>query len=731
VDLKDARERWNALATLIDDAQFNYYVLDAPTISDAEYDAAMRELEALEHLFPELQSADSPTLRVGGWRANEFAAVAHLERMMSLDDVFTLEELRQWAGRVRAAAGASEVPMTAELKVDGLAVSLVYEAGRLVRAATRGDGRTGEDVTVNVRTIAAIPQVLRGEVPDVVEVRGEVYFPVAAFSSLNESLVAAGRPPFANPRNAAAGSLRQKDPRITASRPLAMVAHGVGAFVPPAAAPATQWELYQLFARWGIPVSAHTRLAESLADVEAMIAHFGDHRHDVEHEIDGIVVKVNDRALQAAMGATSRAPRWAAAYKYPPEEVHTRLLDIRTHVGRTGRVTPFGVMEPVRVSGSTVSMATLHNESEVRRKGLLIGDMVVLRKAGDVIPEIVAPVVALRDGSEREFVMPSRCPSCGTPLAPAKEGDVDLRCPNSESCPAQLTERVAHIGSRGALDIEALGDETALALTNPEANREYVVGVDPMPAPQAPVLRNEAGLFALRVEDLAGVRVWREKRRAGALAGQWEQVPYFYTLEKRRRDGTVSQPAVPRATTVRMLAQIEEAKTRPLWRFLVALSIRHVGPTAARALADRFRSLAAIENATVEELAGTEGVGTVIAQSIHDWFAVPWHQEVVRAWRAAGVRFVDEAPADVVPQVLAGLTIVVTGSLSGFSRDGVKEAITARGGRISSSVSARTDYVVVGENAGSKEARARELGVPILDEEGFLRLLEGGPGALS
>ncbi|MGM0385039.1 MAG: NAD-dependent DNA ligase LigA [Actinomycetota bacterium] len=732
MDLKTARTRWTELATLIDEAQFNYYVRDAPTISDAEYDSALRELEQLEHEHPELQSSDSPTQRVGGGHTNEFAPVEHLERMLSLDDVFSLDELRQWTARVQAAIRQESVPMTCELKVDGLAVSLVYERGRLVRAATRGDGRVGEDVTVNVRTIGVIPQVLRAVAPpDVVEVRGEIYFPVADFERLNASLVEAGRAPFANPRNAAAGSIRQKDPRVTASRPLSMIAHGVGAFVhPDGHVPGTQWQLYALFREWGLPVSPHNRLATATADVEEMIAYFGEHRHAVEHEIDGVVVKVDDRALQRAMGTTSRAPRWACAYKYPPEEVNTRLLDIRTHVGRTGRVTPFGVMEPVKVSGSTVSMATLHNAAEVRRKGVLIGDVVVLRKAGDVIPEIVAPVVDLRDGTEHEFVMPSRCPSCGTPLAPAKEGDIDLRCPNSESCPAQITERVAHIGSRGALDIEALGDETALALTNPEANREYVIGVDPMPTPQVPVLRNEAGLFTMRVEDLADVKVWRERRRSGELTGEWEQVLFFHTAPRHRRDGTVNAPSVPRTTTVRMLEQIEEAKGRPLWRFLVALSIRHVGPTAARALADRYRSLGGIESATVEDLAETEGVGTVIAQSILDWLDVGWHQDIVRAWRAAGVSFEDAPPTGTAPRVLEGLTVVVTGSLPGFTRDEAKEAITSRGGRAAGSVSARTDYVVVGDNAGSKQVKARELGLTVLDEDGFRRLLEGGPAAL-
>lgn len=750
----DARQRWTQLAEALEAAQFAYYVRDAPTIADAEYDRLMRDLEALEAAHPDLRVPASPTQRVGGTFSTEFATVTHREPMMSLDDVFSLEELREWAARVHAAAGRTDVAMTCELKIDGLAVNLLYEHGRLVRAATRGDGRTGEDVTLNVRTIASVPRQLAGtDHPASIEVRGEVFFPVAGFEELNASLVAAGKAPFANPRNSAAGSLRQKDPRVTASRPLDMIAHGVGAVhwdgIAPPTGITTQWGLYQQLAAWGIPVSTHTRLVRSRAEAEEMIAHYGEHRHTVEHEIDGIVIKVDDVALQRQMGATSRAPRWAAAYKYPPEEVNTKLLDIRVQVGRTGRVTPYGVMEPVLVAGSTVAQATLHNAQEVARKGVLIGDTVVLRKAGDVIPEIVAPVVDLRDGTERAFVMPERCPSCGTPLAPAKEGDVDLRCPNARSCPAQLTERVAHIGSRGALDVEALGYEAALALTYPEASHELAAaaraladadGRTPtpedlaaadaaLPAPQRPVLTTEAGLFDLTAEDLRDVRVWREIKKDGVGTGIWEQRLFFWTTPTYKRDGTVSKPSKPTATTDVMIAELERAKTRPLWRVLVALSIRHVGPTAARALAVEYGSMAALRAASVEELAAVDGVGPVIAAALQAWFEEEWHREIVERWMAAGVRMSDERDAS-IERTLEGLTVVVTGSLEDFSRDSAKEAIIVRGGKSSGSVSKKTDFVVVGANAGTKEAKARELGRPILDEAGFVALLEGGPVAV-
>jgi DNA ligase (NAD+) len=702
-----ARHQWDELAERVRDLQFAYYVRDAPTASDAEYDETMRRLLELERAHPGLRTPDSPTQLVGGTFSTEFRAVDHIERMLSLDNAFSAEDVAGWADRVHR--DLETVPecglhYLCELKIDGLAIALLYEQGRLVRAATRGDGRTGEDVTLNVRTIATIPDVLGGDPathPELIEVRGEVFLPVAAFLELNAAQVEAGKAPFANPRNAAAGSLRQKDPRVTASRALRMYAHGVGALRwgdgHVADGPERQSQVYDLLAGWGVPVSSHTRIAPDLVDVQQMIDHYGVHRHDVEHEIDGIVIKVDEVALQRRLGATSRAPRWAIAYKYPPEEVNTRLLDIRVNVGRTGRVTPYGVMEPVLVSGSTVEMATLHNASEVARKGVLIGDTVVLRKAGDVIPEIVGPVVALRDGTERAFVMPTHCPSCGTLLAPAKAGDVDIRCPNTRSCPSQLRERVFHVASRGAFDIEALGWEAAGGLL------------------EAGVLADEGDLFALDAEVL-------------------RRVPQFALSASSKVKGRVRDAGDLNAVGESLLANLEKAKDTPLWRVLVALSIRHVGPTAARALATEFGTLDAVAAASEAELAAVEGVGPTIAAAVRAWFDQPdegekWHGEIVRKWAAAGVRMADERDAS-TPRTLDGLTVVVTGSLELYSRDEAKEAIVARGGKPAGSVSKKTDYVVAGENAGSKEAKARELGLPILTELQFALLLKGGPAAV-
>jgi DNA ligase (NAD+) len=691
----ELRAEHQELCELVDEARWRYYVLDQPTMSDAEFDAAMLRLEDLEAQEPALRTPDSPTQKVGGSVSTEFTPVDHLERMMSLDNVFTTDDLRAWDARLRR-DGVGDLDYLCELKVDGLAINLLYEDGRLVRALTRGDGRTGEDVTPNVRTIDNVPHRLResGEhpVPARVEVRGEVFLSVEAFAALNASLVAAGKAPFANPRNSAAGSLRQKDPKVTATRALAMVCHGIGhreGFEPQ-----RQSEAYAALAAWGLPVSPRVTVVHSLDEVEAYIDHYGEHRHDPvdgpEHEIDGVVVKVDQVSLQRRLGSTSRAPRWAIAYKYPPEEVNTRLLDIRVNVGRTGRVTPYGVMEPVVVSGSTVEMATLHNASEVRRKGVLIGDTVVLRKAGDVIPEILGPVVALRDGSEREFEMPTHCPECGTGLRPEKEGDADIRCPNRRSCPAQLRERLFHVAGRGAFDIEALGYEAAIALL------------------QAEVVHDEGDLFALDEDQLL-------------------RAPLFTRAPKK---GEGDQPVL-NANGRRMLANLEAAKDRPLWRVLVALSIRHVGPTAARALATHFGSLERIRAADLEELAGVEGVGMTIAESIRRWFDDPedsWHLEIVDKWRASGVRMEDEVDES-VPRVLEGLSIVVTGSLQQHSRDSAKEAIVARGGKAASSVSKNTAFVVVGDSPGSKYDKAVALKVPVLDEDGFVVLLEQGPDA--
>ncbi|MDT4978985.1 MAG: ligase, partial [Pseudonocardiales bacterium] len=696
----DVRQEHARLSQKLDEDSYRYYVLDAPTASDAEYDAAMRRLQELEDQYSELRTPSSPTQRVAGTYSTLFTAVDHLERMLSLDNTFSSDDLAAWALRVERDAGEAPA-FLCELKVDGLAVNLVYEDGRLVRGATRGDGRTGEDVTPNIRTIANVPDRLTGKaIPKVLEVRGEVFFPVARFKELNAGLVAAGKAPYANPRNTAAGSLRQKDPRVTASRSLSMVVHGVGRVEGgPKVTAQSGW--YEVLAGWGLPTAASAQVKPDLAGVQAFIDYYGEHRHDVEHEIDGVVVKVDQLGLQRRLGSTSRAPRWAIAFKYPPEEVNTKLLDIRVNVGRTGRVTPFGVMEPVVVAGSTVAMATLHNAGEVTRKGVLIGDTVVLRKAGDVIPEIVGPVVGLRDGTERAFVMPTECPDCGTPLAPAKEGDKDIRCPNARFCGAQLRERLASLAGRGAFDIEALGYEGAMALL------------------EAGVITDEGDLFTLA--PTAG--------DASAAREKLATVPLFTRAASKSdpadeiRDGRVLS-----ANGLKLVDNLERAKSQPLWRVLVALSIRHVGPTAARALAAHFGSMDAIRAASGAELAAAEGVGGIIAESVQEWFDVDWHVAIVDKWAAAGVRMADDVDLS-TPKTLSGLTVVVTGSLTGYSRDEAKEAILARGGKAAGSVSKKTDFVVVGENAGTKADKATDLGVAILDEDGFTALLTDGPEA--
>jgi DNA ligase (NAD+) len=676
----DVRREWQKLADEVRGHQFRYYVKDAPVISDGDFDKLLAELTALEDEHPELRTPDSPTQLVGGAGfATDFTSADHLERMLSLDNVFTSDELSAWAARLTGEIG-DDPTFLCELKIDGVALALVYRDGKLVRAATRGDGRTGEDVTLNARTIEDVPERLtpskKYPVPAVLEVRGEVFFRLVDFEDLNAGLVAEGKAPFANPRNSAAGSLRQKNPAVTARRKLRMICHGLGHTE--GFSPATLHDAYLALKAWGLPVSDHTTQVKGIAAVADRVTYWGEHRHDVEHEIDGLVVKVDDVALQRRLGATSRAPRWAIAYKYPPEEATTKLLDIRVNVGRTGRVTPFAYMEPVKIAGSTVGLATLHNASEVKRKGVLIGDTVVIRKAGDVIPEVLGPVVDLRDGSEREFEMPTECPECGTTLAPAKEGDADIRCPNSRSCPAQLRERVFHVAGRGAFDIEGLGYEAGIALL------------------QAGVITDEGDLFTLTEDDLLRTELFTVK------------------------GGEVS------ANGKRLLANLGKAKQQALWRVLVALSIRHVGPTAARALATEFGSLDAIEAASEEQLAAAEGVGPTIAAAVVEWFTVDWHRAIVDKWRAAGVRMADERD-DSIERTLEGLSIVVTGSLTGFSRDQAKEAILARGGKAAASVSKKTAYVVAGDAPGSKYDKAIELGVPVLDEDGFRRLLEDGP----
>lgn len=694
--MTDPRARHADLVQEIEAHRAAYYERDAPTVSDAQYDELERELRAIEAEHPELADPDSPSQKVGGAVATGFASVRHRERMMSLDNAFSIPDVAAWEERVERAGGPPE--FVCEPKIDGLSISLTYEGGVLVRGVTRGDGTTGEDVTANVRTIAGLPTRLAGAtVPAVVEIRGEVYLPVAAFEELNERLVEDGKPPYANPRNTAAGSLRQKDPGVTATRPLAVTTYALGALdwgdSPPDPRAATQIGIYSILKDWGLPISDLAEVHQGVAEIEGYLTRLEARRHALVHEIDGAVIKVNDRGAQRELGSTSRAPRWALAYKFPPEEVTTRLEDIRVDVGRTGRVTPYGVMTPVIVAGSTVTFATLHNAQEVARKGVLIGDTVVLRKAGDVIPEIVAPVVAARTGAERAWVMPTVCPSCGTPLAQQKDGDVDLRCPNAEECVGQIVDRIAFIGSRGALDIEVLGEKAAAALVD------------------SGVLRNEAGLFDLTVDDL-------------------RRVPLLTLDQDSKKDGVARTAGDVSSNGLRLLANLEAAKSRALWRVLVSLSIRHVGPTAARALASAFGSLDAIRTADPGALASTEGVGPVIAGSIAEWFGVAWRVEIVDRWAAAGVSMADQG-AGVGDRTLAGLTIVVTGSLEAFSREEAAEAIASRGGRASSSVSAKTDFVVVGANAGSKAAKAEELGVRTLDEQAFVALLASGREGLS
>ena len=867
-----AARLWARVAAWVEADQIAYYIDDAPVSSDAAYDARLRCLQKLEAAFPSLDNPQSPTRRVGGSFSNDFTSVRHPSRMMSLDDVFSIEELKDWYDSVIRDLDwpdGKPLPMSCEVKIDGLALNLIYRGGVLEQGLTRGDGVTGEDITLNVRTIGSIPAQLGGpkeDIPDFVEIRGEVFMRWDDFHTLNSEQEDAGRALFANPRNAAAGSLRQKDPRITATRRLSFYAHGLGQLTWGPDHPrgthdviADQSQAYDLYAKWGVPVSPHNRSVTSFHEILDMIDYYGEHRGDIEHALDGIVVKVDDLGLQRTLGATSRAPRWAIAYKYPPEEVNTELLNITVQVGRTGRVTPVAVLKPVYVAGSTVARTTLHNGFEVKRKGILIGDTVVVRKAGDVIPELVGPVLERRKGREselREFVMPEFCPSCGAKLAPAKEGDKDIRCPNVESCPAQLTERVISLASRKAFDIEHLGEQSAIALTNPEENRpdsvatyapnitEILVapGEEPepyepaagleLPPKQTPVLSNESGLFALTAADLKDVQVWREasiievheavdangkkkkvRKRVGG-SGLWHQVPAFWTaptaakrltakqLAERAQVATATaaaaegiEPAVvqlaqgsasdimpgssgeaavlsdaksafvssrypeydvpadavivrvdhkttrtgvtdvpvyirPGENTRKMFDEMDKARHADLWRVLVALSIRRLGPPTARLIASAMGSLGAIENATVEDLTAIDGVGPEIAESVVNWFAAArepgdWRGETLRAWQAAGVG-VDVAETSTLPQTLAGKTVVVTGSLEGYSRDSAKEAIIERGGKAAGSVSKKTDYVVVGENAGSKAAKAEELGIPMLNEAQFAQLLENG-----
>ncbi|MGW1812213.1 NAD-dependent DNA ligase LigA [Streptomyces sp. NPDC002125] len=706
----EVREQHALLAEQIEEHRFRYYVKDQPVVDDATFDRLMRELEGIEEAHPELRTPDSPTQKVAGPYTTEFTSVEHRERLLSLDNAFDDEELGAWAERVAKDVGRGGYHFLCELKVDGLAVNLTYEHGRLTRAATRGDGRTGEDITPNVRTIAEIPHRLKGDrIPALVEIRGEVFFPMEAFEGLNARLVEAGDKPFANPRNAAAGSLRQKDPKVTATRPLHMVVHGIGAREGFDIDRLSQ--AYGLLGEWGLPTARHNKVVETLDEVREFIRYFGEHRDSVEHEIDGVVVKLDEIPLQGRLGSTSRAPRWAIAWKYAPQEVNTKLVNIRVGVGRTGRVTPYAQVEPVLVAGSEVEFATLHNQNVVKAKGVLIGDTVVLRKAGDVIPEILGPVVDLRDGGEREFVMPSRCPECETPLRPMKEGDIDLRCPNARSCPAQLRERVAYLAGRKCLDIDHFGYVAAAALTKPLE-------------PAEPPLLDEGDLFGLTVEQLLPIRAYVLDPDSGLPRRDPK------TGEEKIATVFANQQGEPKKNALGMLEGIAAAKQAPLARILTGLSIRHVGPVAAVELARQFRSVDRIDEASEEELAAADGVGPIIAASVKQWFAEDWHREILRKWREAGVRMEDEgAGEDEGPRPLEGLTVVVTGTLTGHTRDGAKDALQSRGAKVTGSVSKKTSFVVVGDNPGSKYDKAMQLKVPVLDEDGFAVLLEQGPDA--
>ncbi|MGW6021706.1 NAD-dependent DNA ligase LigA [Streptomyces sp. NPDC055099] len=706
----EARDQHAQLAEQIEEHRFRYYVNDQPVVSDAEFDKLLRSLEALEEEYSELRTPDSPTQKVSGAYETEFTSVQHRERMLSLDNAFDDAELAAWADRVGKEVGTGDHHFLCELKVDGLAVNLTYEDGKLTRAATRGDGRTGEDITPNVRTIADIPDRLKGDkIPALVEIRGEVFFPMEKFEELNARLVEAGDKPFANPRNAAAGSLRQKDPRVTATRPLHMVVHGIGAregFDIDCLSHA-----YELLKAWGLPTAQHNKVVQGLDGVRDFITYFGENRHSVEHEIDGVVVKLDEIPLQGRLGSTSRAPRWAIAWKYAPEEVNTKLVNIRVGVGRTGRVTPYAQVEPVTVAGSEVEFATLHNQDVVKKKGVFIGDTVVLRKAGDVIPEILGPVVDLRDGTEREFVMPAECPECGTALRPMKEADIDLRCPNAKSCPAQLRERLFYLAGRKSLDIENFGYVAAAALTKP---------LEPS---QPPVL-DEGDIFDLTIERLLPIKAYVLDQDSGLPKRDPK------TGEEKIATVFANQQGEAKKNALAMLENIAAAKERPLARIITGLSIRHVGPVAAEALAREFRSIDRIEQATEAELAAVEGVGPTIAASLKQWFEEDWHREILRKWRAAGVRMEEEGGGqDEGPRPLEGLTVVVTGTLEHHTRDGAKDALQSRGAKVTGSVSKKTAFVVVGDNPGSKYDKAMQLKVPVLNEEGFAVLLEQGPDA--
>jgi DNA ligase (NAD+) len=666
--LSDARKRSEELAEQIHHHDYRYYVLDDPEVSDVEYDELMRELRSIEEEFPELIAPDSPTQRVAGRPTDLFAPSTHLEPMLSLDNTFSWEELNAWGKRVERAVGR-QADFVCELKIDGLAVALRYRDGAYLEGATRGDGYTGDDISANIRTIRQVPMRLRDEEPPpVLEVRGEVYLPVKAFERLNEELLGRQERPFANPRNGAAGSLRQKDPGVTASRPLRLWCHGMGRVEGRRFQRQSEFLAYLRDA--GLPVAPQTERVGSLEEVFDFCERWQRNRHSIDYEIDGVVVKVDQIALQEELGATSHAPRWAIAYKFPPEERTTLLKSIDVHTGRTGIVTPFAVLEPVYVGGVTVGTATLHNEDEVRRKDVRKGDTVIVRRAGDVIPEVVGPVLSKRSRGARRWRFPERCTSCGTPLV-RREGEAYWRCPNRRGCPSQNIEWLFHFASRGAMDIEHLGYKTGMLLLD--------LGW----------VKDPADIYSITSEQLA-------------------QLPGF-------KERSISN----------LLGAIERSKDRPLWRLLTALSIRHVGAHVAYVLAGAFLSTDALAAASVEELNAVEEIGPEIAQSVHEWFHDPENLRLVERLAAAGVRTSDPEPEKPPEGPLTGATIVITGGLESMPRAEAERAAARAGAKVASSVSKKTSFVVVGENPGSKFEKAQQLGVEIVDEQEFLARLKG------
>ena len=687
---QDPAARAEALRREIEHHSYQYYALDAPTISDAAFDSLMRELREIEAAHPELVTASSPTQRVGGYVGEQFAPVVHERRMYSLDNAMDLDELDEWMERTAEACGGALPPLCCELKIDGSSIALTYEDGVLVRAATRGDGTTGEDVTVNMRTVRDVPLRLRDEARgaiapgvETLELRGEVYMPKKSFEALNAAAEEEGRAPFANPRNAAAGSLRQKDPAVTKMRDLSTFMYAIADDA--ALEVEGQWELLQWLRKAGFHVNPDVRLCTTAEEVRGFCRECLDRRESLPYEIDGVVVKVNDFARQRAMGFTARAPRWAIAFKFPPEEKTTLLRDITVQVGRTGALTPVAELVPVVVAGSTVARATLHNLDEVHRKDVRVGDTVIVRKAGDVIPEVLGPVLSLRSPEARIWEMPSVCPSCGSPVV-RDPGEVAFRC-ISIDCPAQALERLLHWASRGALDIDGMGEEIVSRLV--ESGR----------------VADVADYYSLSEEELASLDMGRVK-------ADGEPVRLGHTVAKK------------------LVAAIEASKGRSFARVLFGLGIRHVGKTTAEAIAAAYPSMDALAAAGEDELAGVYGVGPKVAHGMWLFFRTPDNTSVIERLRAAGVTMADEAaaPGEEVPQVLAGLTFVLTGTLahSGMTRDEAGARLKAMGAKVSGSVSKKTSFVVAGENAGSKYDKAVALDVPVLDEAQLLNLLETG-----